>query len=363
MKRFLKSMFRNIKRNALFSAINLSGLILGFVCIIIIALWIKTEFSYDRFHKNSNAIYRVHRYFYDANGTENLHLPAVAAVLAPLLKNEFSDIQHIARVSHTGIVFSSDNKKMKENNICFADPDIVNIFTFEGLHGDSNLLTRPLTAIISDEAADKYFPKQDAIGKTLEFKDEQGGKHALEITGVFKKWKQSSHFNPDFFISFCTLEAALDPDEFRDWSSNNYETFALIPYLPADINEKLDTFIDKHLDNGTTWTKIRLEKLTDIHFNWYSSRSYIYILTSIGLLILILGSINYMNLNAAMYSKQLKDFKIKKIIGASRKALILQLLSESVLFCFIALIIALYVASFTLPLFNKILNNPLEFKI
>ena len=98
------------------------------------------------------------------------------------------------------------------------------------------------------------------------------------------------------------------------------------------------------------WTKVRLERLTDIHFNWYSSRSYIYILISIAFLILILGSINYMNLNAAMYSKRLKDINIRKIIGASRKRLVFQLMAESVLFCFIALVIAEYFASMALPL-------------
>jgi putative ABC transport system permease protein len=356
-------MFRNIRRNTLFSAINLSGLVLGFVCITVITIWIKTELNYDRFHKNSNSIYRVHRYFYDANGAENLHLQYVAAVVAPLLKNDFSTIQYITRIFHTGMVFTSGNQKMEENKVCFAEPDVLKIFTFDGLPADSNLLVRPLTVIISDEMAYKYFHDYDAIGKTLEFKDDAGGKHILEITGVFKKWKQNSHFNPDFLISFSTLEAAVGQEELKDWGSNNYETFALMPYLPADIDKKLDVFIDKHLENGTKWTKIRLERLTDIHFNWYSSRSYIYILTSIALLILILGSINYMNLNAAMYSKQLKDIKIKKIIGASRKTLILHLLAESILFCFIALIIAFYIASLSLPLFNKVLNNPLEFKI
>ena len=363
MKRFLIYMFRNIKRNILISLINLSGLILGFACIIIIAIWIKNEFSYDTFHKNSKVIYRLHRYFYDANGAENLHLPNVAPVIAPLLINEFSEIQNIARVYHTAMAISLGSQKMEENKVCFAEPAILDIFTFEGLPADSSLLVRPLTAIISDEIAYTYFHDYNAIGKTLEFKDEKGVKHALEVTGVFKKWKRSSHFNPDFFISFSTYESFVSKAELTDWGSNNYETFALIPHLPADIDTKLDTFIDKYLDNGTKWTKIRLERLTDIHFNWYSSRSYIYILTSIAFLILILGSINYMNLNAAIYSKQLKDIKIKKIIGASRKALILQLLAESVLFCFIALIIAVYVASVTLPLFNKILNDPLEFRI
>ncbi len=362
MKRFIISMIRNIKRNLLFSLINLSGLVLGFVCVIVITVWIKNELSYDGFHENSHNIYRVHRYFYDENGSENLHLPNVAAVIAPLLKNEFSAIQQIARVYHTGMVFSSGNYNTEENKVCFAEPAVLKIFTFEGLPADSSLLIRPLTAIITDEAADKYFPEQDAIGKTLEFKDENGGKHTLEITGVFKRWKQPTHFNPDFLVSFSTLEAAVGPDELKDWGSNNYETFALIPFLPADIDNKLDAFIDKQLDNGTKWTKIRLERLTDIHFNWYSSRSYIYILTSIALLILILGSINFMNLNAAMYSKKMKDTTIKRIIGASQKRLIVQLLAESVLFCFVALILAMYMASISLPLFNAFFINSFSFK-
>ncbi len=361
MKRFLTSMFRNIKRNALFSAINLSGLVLGFVCIAIISVWIKNELSYDRFHKNSQSIYRVHRYFYDGNGMENLHLPQVAPLVGPLLKKEFSAIQITCRAVPTNIVFTLDNQKMAENNVCFAEPDVMKIFTFEGLPGDSNLLKQPLTAIISDETANRFFPSKEAIGKTLEFKDNIGGTHVLQIAGVFKKWKQSSHFNPDILISFSTLEAAVGPEELRDWSSNNYETFAIIPFLPADMDQKLDAFIDKYLDNGTKWTKIRLEPLTDIHFNWYSSRSYIYILTCIALLILILGIINYTNLSTAMYSKQMKDIKVKRIIGAQKKGLIAQILLESVVFCTTALIIALYVASLFLPVLNKTLGNSLEF--
>jgi putative ABC transport system permease protein len=363
MKRFLTGMFRNMKRNLLFSVINLSGLILGFVCIIIIALWIKNELSYDSFHRNSKNIYHVHRYFYDPNGAENLHLPDVAPIIAPLMEKEFSEIAHIARTYFTDIVFTTNNQKIQEKNLCFADPEILKIFTFEGLPADTSLLTRPLTVILSDEAANRYFPSDNAIGRTLEFKDQAGEPHYLEIVGVFRKWKQNSHFKPDFLVSFITLEAFAGPDEMKDWGSNNYGTFALIPHLPADMDKKLDSFINKNLDDGTKWTKVRLERLTDIHFNWYSSRSYIYILISIAFLILILGSINYMNLNAAMYSKRLKDINIRKIIGASRKRLVFQVMAESVLFCFIALLIAEYIASMALPQFNRLFSNPLNFSI
>jgi putative ABC transport system permease protein len=362
MKQFLTSIIRNIKRNPLVTVINLWGLVLGFVSVIFIALWTKNELSYDRFHKNSKAIYRVHRYFYDSNGTENLHLPFVAPVIAPLLKEEFPEIQNITRVYYKDFVFSSVDQKIVENNVCFAEPDVLKIFDFEGLPLDNNLLIAPFTVIISDDVAYKYFKERDVVGKNLEFKDENGKKYALQVTGVFKRWKGNSHFNPGFFISFSTSESFLGKDELKDWSSNNYETFALIPNLPADFDKKLDVFIDKHLENSSKSTKIRLERLTDIHFNWYGSRSYIFILTSIALLILIIGSINYMNLNAAMYFKRLKEMKIRKIIGASQKKLALLLLAESVLFCFMALLIAVYIAS-SVSSFIKISETPFEFKI
>lgn len=362
MKQFLTSIVRNIKGNSLITVINLWGLVLGFVCVIFIALWTKNELSYDRFHKNSKNIYRVHRYFYDVNGTENLHLPFIAPVIAPLLKSEFPEIKYITRVYHNDMVFSSEDKKMAENDVAFAEPEVLKIFDFKGLPSDSSLLSGPFTVIISDDAAFRYFHELDAVGKKLEFKDENGKKYAFQVTGVFKKWKGNSHFNPDFFASFSTLESFFDKEEFKDWGSNNYETFTLIPHLAPGFDKKLDQFIDKNYNEGSKRTKIRLEKLTDIHFNWYGNRSYIYILSSIALLILIIGSINYMNLNAAIYFKRMKEIKIKKILGASQNNLAIQLLAESVLFCFIALLIAVLLASVVSALI-KISDNPLGFKI
>ncbi len=305
-------MYSNIKRNPFYSLINIFGLTLGFLSVFLISVWIKHELSYDAFHKNSKDIYRVHRYFYDSNGNENLHLSNVAAPIAPLLKNEILEIQQIARISHTGMVFLVDDTKILENNACFADPEILNIFDFKGLPNDENLLKEPNTLIISDKAAQRFFQTTDAVGKTLEVKDESGNKYSYHVQGVFENWGQNSHFNPEVYISFSTYESIVGQDELKNWSSNNYETFALIPHMPENIDSKLDGIINKQFENGTKGTKIRLEGLTDIHFNWYSNRSYIYILALVAFLILILASINYMNLNVAMYTKRLREIKIKK---------------------------------------------------
>jgi putative ABC transport system permease protein len=361
MKQFFISMIRIIKKNPLINLINLWGFVFGFVCVIFITLWILNEQSYDSFHKNSKNIFRVHRYFYDSNGVENLHLPFVAPVIAPLLKNEYPEIQYISRVRHTDLVFTSGDQKFVEQNVCFAEPDILKIFDFEGLPLDKNLLSAPFTVIISQDEANKYFHGNDVIGKNLEFKDYKGEKYSLQVTGTFKNWKGNNHFNPDFFISFSTFESFVGKEELEDWGSNNYETFALIPHLTSGFDSKLDEFIDKYLnwENASKGTKIRLEKLTDIHFNWYTSRSYIYILTSIAFFILLMASINFMNLNAVIYSKRIKEIKIRKILGASRNKLAFSLLVESTLFCLFSLLLALYIVP-VLSEFIKISDNPLE---
>ena len=363
MKRFITNISRSIKRNPLYTAINITGLVIGFVCVVFIAFWIKNELSYDRFHQNSDNIYRVHRYFYDANGTENLHLPFVAPPIAPLLKNEFSEIENIARVSHKEMLFALDDKKIVEHDVCFAEPDILKIFTFEGLPSRGELINEPSTAIVSESIAQKYFKGEHAIGKTLACIDENGKNYDLKVTGIFKNWSQNSHFHPEIFISFSTYEQAVGQNELKEWSSNNYETFALMRHQPENMDVRLDKFINKQFENGTSWTKIRMEKLTDIHFNWYGNSSNIYILSSIALLILLLGSINYMNLNTAIYTKRIKEIQIKKIAGATRIRISAELISESVFFCFISLIVALAIVSITLPHLGQIFNNNLSFSI
>ncbi len=361
MKRFIKNLVRSVKKNPLYTSINSIGLVIGFVCVIFITFWIKNELSYDRLHQNADNIYRIHRYFYDTDGTENLHLPYVAPPIAPLLKDEFPEIENIARVSHTGMLFSLNSQKIIEPDVCFAEPDILKMFTFDGLPLGTNLLEEPLTAVVSESIAKKYFEGKNALGNAMEFSDDYGNTYNLVITGTFKDWEGNSHFHPEIFISFSTYVSAVSENEMNDWGSNNYETFAQMQHPPKELDARLDAFINKQFDNGTSWTKIRMEKLTDIHFNWYGNRSYIYILSSIALLILFLGSINYMNLNTAIYTKRVKEIQIRKIAGAKRSRIASLLILESVIFCILSLVIALVIVSISLPRFDQVFNSILSF--
>ncbi len=361
MTRFFKTLYRGIKKNPLNTAINLFGLTLGFSCIITITIWIQNELSYDTFHENSDKIYRVHRYFYNPDGSESLHLPNVAPPIAPLLEKELKEIAYIARTKNASFTFVHDNKLSLEDKVCFAEPELLEIFNFEGLPVDDNLLEEPLTMIISNEQAMKYFNRLDVIGEVISFYTQDGQKQDLKVVGVFDKWNQNSHFHPEFLISFITFESFVGEEEMNSWGSNNYETFALIPHLPSDIDAQLDNIIDEYLEDGTSWTRVRVEALTDIHFNWHSNETYIYVLASISLLILIIGSINYLNLNLAMYSRRLEEIKVRKIMGASPKKLISQLVGESVLFCLTALMLAAGIVYLFIPEFNHILGSPLQF--
>jgi putative ABC transport system permease protein len=363
MKKFIIELARLVKWNPFYTAINITGLVIGFVCVIFIAFWIKNELSYDRFHEKADSIYRVHRYFYDANGTENLHLPAVAPTIAPLLKDWVPEIENIARVSHTEMLFALDNQKLIEPEVCFAEPAILKIFTFEGLPENSDLIAEPLTAVISENIAQKFFKSKNAIGNNLEFFDDFGNSYNLKVTGVFKNWSRNSHFHPEILISFTTFVSAVGENELKDWGSNNYETFALMHQQPKELDDKLNQFINSQFENGTSWTKIRMEKLADIHFNWYGNRSYIYILLSIALLILFLGSINYMNLNTAIYTKRIKEIRIKKIVGASRKRIASQLIAESIFICFLSFLISLIIVNYTISNLHQIFNDILTFSI
>jgi putative ABC transport system permease protein len=363
MKRFFVNIIRFVKRNPLYTSINITGLIIGFVCVVFIAFWIKNELSYDRSHQNADQIYRVHRYFYDANGTENLHLSYVAPPIAPLLKDEFPEIGSIARVSHTGLLFTLNNQRIEETDVCFAEPDITKIFTFDGIPSETVQLEEPFTGIVSDHIAQKYFKEENAVGNTLEFVDPDGKKYNLKVTGTFKDWGKNNHFRPEIIISFSTYENFVGEKELVDWGSNNYETFVLMPHPPQSLDARLDDFINKQLNNGTKWTKIRMERLTDIHFNWYGSRSNIYVLMSVALLILLLGSINYINLNTAIYTQRIKEIRVKRIIGASGRRIISILTAESVTFCFISMLTALVIVSFLISEANRIFNSNLVFSM
>jgi putative ABC transport system permease protein len=205
---YLKVALRSILRNKLVAFINIAGLALAMACAILIYLFISDETSYEKYHTNADRMYRVTRSFHSPEGEVNLHLANVAPPIGPLLKNDFGEIEVLARtISFDVVIGLEEDGQLKmshtEDQAFLAEPDIFKIFDIEIKAGDPvKSLARPFTIMLSENAAKRYFNSENIVGKRLRVNNA----FDLEVTGVYKNFPLQSHWHPEFLISFITLE-------------------------------------------------------------------------------------------------------------------------------------------------------------
>ncbi|NOR12092.1 MAG: FtsX-like permease family protein [Candidatus Aminicenantes bacterium] len=371
LRNYLKTTFRNLKRQKTQSTINILGLAIGLTCCILILLFVRDELSFDRFHENHDRIYRVTRRWLNEDGAVSLHLAFVAPPIGPLLKNDFPEIEHAVRIIGTGgLLVSHGDTYFEEDLFFFAEEDVFDLFSFNMIKGDpSSALTDPLTVVITEEMAHKYFGSEDPIGSTMRV--EAGGQAAdLKVTGVITSLPHNSHFHVDFLGSFKTYEAIVGDDELQSWRSNNYATYLLMPEN-YDINllkQQLNPFIDRHMDERMSQrTQLILQPLTAIHLHSHldseiepnSDITYVYIFSVIAFFVLMIAAINFMNLSTARSSHRAKEVGLRKVVGANRSQLIKQFLSESLLTSFAGLAVSLILVKLLLPRFNQFIDREL----
>ena len=373
IRNYLRSALRNIKRHPFISFINIFGLTVGLTCCLLILAYIINERSYDKFNKNANDIYRVTRAFYTAPGVENLHLSSVAPPFGPLLQTAFSDIKKITRVLPTGTTaLKYKDKLFNEKGAAFADENFFTFFNVPIVKGDSKRgLSDPYSIMLSEAMAKKYFGDEDPLNKGIRL-DNNG--HDFKVTGVYKSFPANSHMHPEILMSFNTLKDNAIYGEKGlqgDFSNNSFYTFLLFPkdYNVARVAGQLPDFLDKYVHlqgmpgNLKTHqvTKLSLQKLTDIHLRSHLDDEYeengdinrVYIFSAIALFILLIACINYMNLSTARSVLRAKEIGIRKVIGAERKEIITQFLSESVLITFMALVLAAILTAVVIPFVNN----------
>jgi len=372
LKNYLKIAYRNIKRHKGYSFINISGLAIGMACCILILLFIFDELSYDKFHENHDRIYRVTRKWLNEDGVVSLHLGHVAPPVAPLLANDFPDIIHAVRMLRIGrALIGNGSTFFEESRFFFAEEDIFKVFTFDLTIGDpQTALQDPLTMVITEEAAEKYFGTEDPIGKSLTIQvDNQ--KADMKVTGIIKPMPHNSHFHADFLGSFKTYEAVVGDRELQNWASNNYATYLLMPenYDINRLKSRLDPFIDRHMEQGVSErTKLEIQRLTDIHLRSHldseiepnSDITYVYIFSIIAFFILLIACINFMNLATARSAGRAREVGLRKVVGAQRIQLVRQFLSESIITACLSLVIALIIVFLVLPHFNQFVGRDLS---
>ncbi|HMI59385.1 MAG TPA: ABC transporter permease [Puia sp.] len=373
LKNYLKIAFRNLTKYKFISFINLFGLTVGLTCCLLILTYILHETSYDKYNSKADRIWRVTRSFNNKEGIVSLHLGSIAPPFAPLLQNDFPDIEKITRLYGTGnLPMRYEEKIFTEKNVFFADNNLFSVFDVPLLKGDHhNALTDPFSVIMTPEAARKYFGDTDPINKVVRLDNQ----YNFKITGIFQPLPSNAHFHPQVLLSFNTLKDSAIYGEkglASNWGNNSFFTYLLLPknYPAHNLEAQFPAFIDRHMPGNrkdptnapSKFTKLFLQPLTAIHLHSHlddeleenGDITRVYIFGAIALFILLIACINYMNLSTARSALRAKEIGIRKVAGAQRQEIIFQFLSESILISYIAVILAAGLTWLCLPWINTI---------
>lgn len=363
MKHYLKITFRNFIRHPSYSLINLIGLFVGLTCCILILAFVRYEFSFDRYHEHADDIYRI------LSETTINGVSSEAATcpmrFAPTLVNDFPEVKQAARITPTvRRSFIYEDKHFFESDVYYADQAIFDIFSFELIEGDpATALEAPYTMVITESTARKYFGGGSPVGKIINWDN----KSDYAITGVVRDPPPNSHFRFTVLASFNTF-FKYDPRLAEYWWGWNVPTYLLLQEGTEykSLEKKFAQFNEKYLGEvletrGIIMTN-RLEPLKKIHL--YSSVSgglggtgnikVVYAFLSIATLILLIACINFINLTTSRFTNRAKEVGLKKTMGAGRRLLIAQFFSESAIYGFLALVIAMILARLLLPFFNNL---------
>jgi len=380
IKNYFKIAWRNLTRHKIISSINLFGLTVGLTCCLLILTYILNELSYDRYNKDADQVYRVTRTFYNGNGEQTLKLSTVAPPFGYYMPAEFPEIREMTRLLNNGTVpIRYQDKLLNQKDVYFADQNLFDIFSVKVLEGNpKEALKEPFSVMMTESTAKKYFGNEDPMNKVIRANDQ----FDVKVTGVYKDFPPNSHLHPDILVSFNTLKdsAVYGAENLRtNWGNNSFFTYIKLPknYDIKKMEARFPAFLNEHMAGvyggvkPSKATSLGLQKLTDIHL--YSHTDYeaepngditrVYIFSAIALFVLLIACINYMNLSTARSTLRAREIGIRKVIGARRKELIFQFLSESVIITWIATLFALLLLYFAIPWLNRLSGQELSFSI
>jgi putative ABC transport system permease protein len=377
-KNYLKSAWRSIVRNKAFSLINITGLSIGIAASILLFIVVQYELSYDTFQPNYDRIHRVvTQDKFDKDITYNSGIP-VAALEA--LRADFPNLQFGALRSIYGSQITipsagneTSNKFVQETGIFFFEPQLFNIFQYSWLAGSASVLNDPNNVVLDEKTATKYFGNwQQAMGKTITLDNAI----PLKVNGILKNVPANTDFPLQVLVSYKTLkqhgEAYYHADNWNSTSSN-FNIFALLPAATkaADIDRALLQFSKKHYSTlGNSIKNNFLQPLNTVHFDrrfeslgdHVTSKATLLTLSLIGLFIILMACVNFINLSTALSVNRSREVGIRKVLGSNRAQLFAQLMSETAVIVCISVIVALGIAFFALPYIKHIasIQEPLS---
>ena len=362
-KNYLKIAVRNIERHKGFTFVNIIGLSISIACIILILLYVQHEISFDDYHQDVDRIYRV-----ALNLGEN-EIATVSGPLADTLKSEYPEVEYAAGIFRkTKDIYSMErpvvrykDKKFYEPRIVLATSDMFKIFNIPFLKGNPEAsLDGPGKIVLTQQMSEKYFGASDPLGETIQISGDN-----YEVTGIVADLPSNTHLACDFIGS---LESLKEPDTLNEWTWCGLYTYVkLAPSSdPLVFEEKIRNIADGYIkdylnERGWTYTYF-LQPLRKIHLYSHlggeyekpGNPTYIYLLSALGVFILLIACFNYVNLSTARAAKRSKEVAVRKVIGAQRLQLIRQFLAESILFSLLSTVIALFIVRTALPILNRL---------
>lgn len=359
-KNYLTVTLRVFNRERLYSLINVAGLTLGFACCLIIFLFIRDELSYDRFHDDKERIYRVASAYMRQGKWEPYSSNSWRT--AELIQANFGEVEHLVRIRDDQDIIEYRDKRIYEKRIAWVDENFFEIFSFPLIAGNpGEALKGSNKVIITESIAAKYFGNEPAIGKVFDVSDRT---FQLEVSGVMKDMPPNSHFHFDFLISGETLKQVAPPALFTNigWDSQYLYIKTKSGTDPATIESKFPDFINQNLGFFNTDNfKLFLQPLTSIHLESNNGleiepngkMSHVYIFSVIGIFILAIACVNYMNLTTARSLRRAREVGVRKVLGAKRTNLVSQFLIESFIMTILAAFTACALVGLVLPEFNR----------
>lgn len=377
-KNYLVIAWRTFLKSKGYSFINISGLAVGLSACLLIGLYVKHELSYDSFHKNADRIYRVSMEL--KFGDNHLNLALANPLFGETAKEEVPQVEVATRLQWYGsFLIKKGSENIREGNIAWADSTLFDVFTMPMISGNpKTALTEPNSIVITESVARKYFDRTDVVGETFTIDNTQSRK----ITGVIKDLPSNMHFK---FTSFVPL---IEREDARDgtWAgSQNWNTYLLLKEGASvpDVVTQLNTMLGRHLGpqlvsiigksleefNGEgNFFKASLTALPDIHLQ--SNRigelsaagniQNVYIFSAIAVCILVIAIINFMNLATARSANRAREVGMRKVMGSMKAALVRQFITESVLTCMVAMLIAVGITILLFPFFGELTGKLLD---
>jgi putative ABC transport system permease protein len=367
LKNLILIAFRNIRKDMGYSVINILGLTLGITSALLLIIYIADELSYDRYHEKASRVYRVSSTITE---TDDQFTWIVAQIpFGPQVIEDYPEVESMTRLFNLGRnLFQYEDREFMEERFSYADSTFFDIFSYRFLAGSPHsALTEPNTIVLTSSTAKRYFGNDDPVGKSL-----KNGDRLFRVTGVMEDVPYNSHVRFDALASRTTL-----PAQMGSWGNFGVFTYLLLPddidirAFGVKLNEMYDKYMAEIFERMNINIVYNLEPITRIHLHSVNasepeptgSIAYVYTFSIVALFLVLIASMNYMNLATARSIRRAREVGLRKVLGSGKAGLVMQFLAESAALTVIALSLSLVAAGLILPEFNKLAGKNFEISV